>query len=614
MLGMRLCTLGLLLGLVSTPLLADDAPETSRSALRRPVALAVQGSRLFVANQSSGSLSTIDPIARRVVGATVLGERLSDLVRLDEKRWLLATDEHAHNLILIDAADAARPTAAARLDGSRFPVRVVVGDGGTWGAVSSLWSRRLTLFHVERHEGVTPTLRVSRTVDLDFAPRALQVLPARVQPVTSPAGSEKHSSDQQGERLLVADAFGGQMIVVDPRSGATTNSLTVGGHHLRGLAIHAGTSSAAMPYASLLIAHQTLNSNTSTTHEHVFWGGVIGNRLRAIELTEVLEGKRREAAPGSVEVLGRPSAAAGDPGAVVVTKSGATVIALSGIDEVAVRRRPEDVFSERSVGRRPTAVALSTDEKTAYIANTFDDSISFLDLETLNVGKPLPLGPMPKPTLAMRGEELFYDSRMSLDGWYSCHSCHTDGHTNGLLNDNLGDEYFGAPKKILSLLGTAETSPWAWNGGAASLEAQLRKSLAVTMQSDGDNITEENIAALKASLTTLTPPPGIDVARGMVDLATVARGQSVFRKQSCADCHAPATYTTPGTFDVGIHDERGTKAFNPPSLRGVSQRAPYFHDNRAATLSDVFGRFKHGLKGELSDADRADLVAFLRSL
>ena len=56
------------------------------------------------------------------------------------------------------------------------------------------------------------------------------------------------------------------------------------------------------------------------------------------------------------------------------------------------------------------------------------------------------------------------------------------------------------------------------------------------------------------------------------------------------------------------------KEFNPPSLRGVSQRAPYFHDNRAATLNDVLDRFRHGLKGEISPEQRQELLAFLRSI
>ena len=54
--------------------------------------------------------------------------------------------------------------------------------------------------------------------------------------------------------------------------------------------------------------------------------------------------------------------------------------------------------------------------------------------------------------------------------------------------------------------------------------------------------------------------------------------------------------------------------FNPPSLRGVSQGGPYFHDGRAATLTDVLTRYRHQLKGELSERERLDLRAFLEDL
>jgi cytochrome c peroxidase len=51
-----------------------------------------------------------------------------------------------------------------------------------------------------------------------------------------------------------------------------------------------------------------------------------------------------------------------------------------------------------------------------------------------------------------------------------------------------------------------------------------------------------------------------------------------------------------------------------PILRGLAARAPYFHNGSAATLMDTVnfydGRFNLGL----SDQDKEDLVAFLRSL
>jgi cytochrome c peroxidase len=76
----------------------------------------------------------------------------------------------------------------------------------------------------------------------------------------------------------------------------------------------------------------------------------------------------------------------------------------------------------------------------------------------------------------------------------------------------------------------------------------------------------------------------------------------------------PPTYTSHKSYDVGLTDEVGNREFNPPSLRGVSQGGPYFHDGRAATLADIFTRYRHQLNAQLPEHELADLLQFLRSL
>jgi CxxC motif-containing protein (DUF1111 family) len=55
-----------------------------------------------------------------------------------------------------------------------------------------------------------------------------------------------------------------------------------------------------------------------------------------------------------------------------------------------------------------------------------------------------------------------------------------------------------------------------------------------------------------------------------------------------------------------------------PSLLGVAGSAPYLNDGRAATLEEVITKHNaknlHGDTRSLSASERADLVAFLRSL
>ncbi len=223
---------------------------------------------------------------------------------------------------------------------------------------------------------------------------------------------------------------------------------------------------------------------------------------------------------------------------------------------------------------------------------------------------------------------LFYDARLSSDGWYSCSSCHVDGHSNGLLNDNFGDGSFdavqteqydsplrvsrGGPRRVLSLLGTAYTRPWAWNGNQLSLWAQIRKSIEITMQ--GPSPPQDDVTAIENYLYTLEPPPSVAVARGSVDHETAARGKKLFERLSCTDCHQPPYYTSPAVFDVGLKDKSGHREFNPPQLLGASQRHRFFHDNRAKSLREVFEKYQHNLDKPLSAEELDDLIAFVESL
>jgi cytochrome c peroxidase len=246
------------------------------------------------------------------------------------------------------------------------------------------------------------------------------------------------------------------------------------------------------------------------------------------------------------------------------------------------------------------------------VANTFSDSVSVLDLKTRRVTAEVPLGGKAEATAADRGELLFHDARLSHDGWFSCHSCHPDGHTNGLLADTMGDGSYGTPKRVPSLRGVKDSGPYGWTGSAKDLETQVRSSVGTTMR--GSKLTAAREADLAAYLRTLLPPPPLNRFAAKSPEAAVHRGEAVFHERGCATCHEPPTYTSARTFDVGLTDEVGNRAFNPPSLRGVSQAGPYFHDGRARTLSEVFTEYHHGLKAELPRTDLDDLVTFLANL
>lgn len=54
--------------------------------------------------------------------------------------------------------------------------------------------------------------------------------------------------------------------------------------------------------------------------------------------------------------------------------------------------------------------------------------------------------------------------------------------------------------------------------------------------------------------------------------------------------------------------------FKGPILRGLAARAPYFHNGSARDLAAVVEFYDQRFDLHLTDQEKADLVAFLRSL
>lgn len=569
-----------LAALGATAASGEEANHALATQLRRPVAMALSadGETLYVANQASGTISQIDARRGKVVREIPVAKRLAD-VHIADDTWLLAVDESRHQLVILKRGDS-RAKVYSRLDVPHSPVSVEpLGERRC--AVACLWARQVALvdWSEAKHPGV------EKRIDLPFAPRAQLA-----------TGDGK---------LYVADAFGGGLAVLDPSDGQRLSLQPSDGHNIRRLVLAPGKQ-------ELWIPQQVLSSEYPTTKGGVHWGNVMSNIVRRVPLSEFAKREIEPAASENAYYLGYPDRATGDPSDMLLTSGGRQIIALSGVSEVAVSDRNQEHHQRIATGRGPSALALSPDERFCYVANRFSDSVSVIDVEVAKVVREISLGPQPELGLAERGEMLFHDASLSSDGWYSCHSCHTDGHSNGRLNDNFGDQSYGAPKRVISLLGVNDTSPWAWDGKVRRLEEQIHKSVTVTMQ--GQALKPQQAAAIAAYLRTLRAPPGVQAARGEHQSAAVKRGREVFGSQGCRDCHAPPAYTSAAVYDVGLHDEKGTTEFNPPSLRGVSQRGPYFHDNRAATLEQVFRKHQHGLEGKLSPAQLADLIAFLRSL
>jgi len=558
----------------------DSSPKVELpTSLRRPVALVLadDGKWLFTANRDSGTISVIDTRAKRTVAEVAAGRRLADLAGTPDGRRLLAIDEEAGEL-LIFARDGQRLQGPQRVKVSPMPVTVRVAPNGSSCTVASLWSWRLDVATLDA------TARVVTTVDLPFAPREQVFVP-------------------DGKRLVVADAFGGRLAVVNTERGELESVRTLPAHNFRGLALSSDGK-------RLLVTHQLLNALGAANRDDIHWGNLLTNNLRALALADLLDPKGDLLRGSDLSYFGEAGHGTADPAGIAVGVSGKVFVPLAGVAELAFG--DERGWRYAAVGAGPRAVVPSPDGRQAYVANTFADSISVVDLKSAATVAEIPVGPQREPTAVERGEALFHDARISHDGWLSCHSCHTEGHANGQLADTLGDGTYGTPKRVLSLRGVGDTGPWAWNGSIARLEDQVRKSIETTMH--GKKPSDDQVRDLTAYLKSLPPPPARARLIGKIDEQAVKRGGEIFAKHECAKCHAPPTYTSPKTYDVGLTDERGLKQFNPPSLRGVGQGGPYFHDGRAATLEVVFTKHRHQLEGELARQELQDLQHFLTSL
>ncbi len=281
----------------------------------------------------------------------------------------------------------------------------------------------------------------------------------------------------------------------------------------------------------------------------------------------------------------------------------------------------------------------------------------------------------PLPTLAevhfdakrlALGRRLFFEKRISGDGTVACASCHMLDHggaepsrTSTGIHGQIG------PINAPTALNSGYQFKQFWDGRAADLREQaggpitnpieMGSSWDLTLaalradpsyvDSFGaaypDGITEANvrdaIAVYEGAL--VTPSPFNRYLRG--DAGAISKqareGYALFKSAGCTACHngilvggtsfqklgvvhdyfADRGHPTPadlGRFNVTQREE-DRHFFKVPTLRNIALTAPYFHDGSRATLADAVRAMGHYQLGrELSDAEVARLVAFLRTL
>jgi mono/diheme cytochrome c family protein len=143
--------------------------------------------------------------------------------------------------------------------------------------------------------------------------------------------------------------------------------------------------------------------------------------------------------------------------------------------------------------------------------------------------------------------------------------------------------------------------------------------IGVNIKQTPDLVTPK-LAALRVYQHSIAAPPPPTAS---FDAAAAERGRATFTV-TCARCHVGATLTDNNAGVLHSPSETGqdaryamrtaTKRFRTTPLRALWQHAPYFHDGSAKTLMDVVDHYNRVRSLNLTDAQKRDLVEYLKSL
>lgn len=554
-------------------------------------------------------------------------------------RLALTANHTADSLSLVDLSGG---KVLAELPCGRKPVAVACSPDGRHAAVSNLWSGTLTLFDVEGTR-----IKSAGSLSVGIQPRGL-VFSAKGEVFLALAGSDeiavldwehrkivrrwsaprepRHLAlSPDGRFLAAASSRSAQVRLWDTASGKLLwTRKCEDAFNLRGLAF--------TPDGKAVICAHVIKRSFPVSRANIDKGWVTDSRLTRLPLDA------RAVPPLEQIALDKHGQAVGDPDGLAFDPSGRYLaVTAGGTHELLVFEAaalpwsggaPGDFIDERLTKNdgklrrlplegRPLALAFLPDSQQVAIANYLLDALQIVDVRAGRIVRTIPLGGPEHPNLARQGEALFYDARRSHNQWFSCHTCHVDGHTCGLTFDTLNDDSYGNAKLTPSLHGVARTAPWTWHGWQKDLGAAVEKSYTQTMF--GPKPSAEEVRSVVAFLGTLEHPPNPHRSADNPLSAMAKRGHDLFMGVArCNRCHEPPEYTSTNTYDVKLEDDGSPyRRWNPPSLRGLWQRGPYLHDGRAATLEELLQgpHAPEKLGGHALTAEqRRDLVAFLESL
>ena len=355
-------------------------------------------------------------------------------------------------------------------------------------------------------------------------------------------------------------------------------------------------------------------------------------------------------------LLDEPDMCFPDPADVAITPDGRlALVTSSGSDRIAVVDVPklismlqaasdherkhvfpnhlgkptEFVITHIPTKNSPRGVLIAPDGRLAFVANALDDSLTVVDLDKLEAVKRIDLGGPQVITEVRQGERLFHSANVTFHRQFSCHSCHPDGHVDGLTYDIEPDGIGISPVDNRTLRGILDTAPFKWEGTNPSLQRQCGPRLAVFFTRI-QPFTPEELSALDTYICTIPRPPnryrplGAELTdaqrRGkkMFERTMTNDGRTIPKENRCATCHFPPLYTDRRRHDIDtkLKFDRESE-FDTPHLNNIYDSAPYLHNGIAETLEEIWTRYnpddKHGVTNDMTKDQLNDLIEYIKT-
>jgi hypothetical protein len=310
---------------------------------------------------------------------------------------------------------------------------------------------------------------------------------------------------------------------------------------------------------------------------------------------------------------------------------------LAAFNDIAIRQGGGKVNSiwRAATGSAPQASLLDAGNNRLWVKNLMSRDVSVVNLDPFITSGSFQFDTTNISTVqserlapdVLEGKKLFYFAgndlagvnEMSSEGYISCASCHIDGSHDGRIWDfTQRGEGFRNTTDLRGRRGTGHGNVhWSANfneiqdfvldivnhfGGGGFLAAGEKPNASLGAPNGNLHIELDQLSAYVTSLDKDNIPQSPYRSENGSMTAAARAGELVFNENDCGSCHKPLNdfndselSVTPLLHDVGtIRTSSGQRlggqltGLDTPTLLGVWETRPYFHDGSAQTLKDVF--------------------------